>query len=334
MFFQKLNSEVKLFSLDPDAGQPTVDIFSGNKQVFQGALPDISPFLVTNERSADAFIVPHDSKRWSGEYYRYVKKASEQKTVLYFNRSDYPTNFKIPNTISLQNTLAPCRATHNCIVIPYNVKSLDFLSVREYKAPIISFVGYLPRNSLSRMIRSSLQCPFHPLKANGALVRKIGVLNLSKIKGSIVNSRTYYGGAISQIPSLITHREEFLSSIENSDFVLSPRGDANGSQRFFEAFSCGRVPVVPDTKFFLPRIIEHNMRPIYLTVKTLSTDLERTVTSFWNSLDADSYTAIQFENRRVFKEYFNYSSFLLRLLSVDSVNDLKELFVANDETRG
>lgn len=325
---------MKLFRLDFDASQPIVDVFSGNKQVFQGDLPDIQPLLANRERQAEAFIVPHDSRSWSEQYYRYVKSASEQKTTLYFNRSDNPTRYKICNSISLQNTIDPFRSAQKCIVIPYNVQSLDFVGVREFKHPIISFVGYLPRISVNRMIRSLLKSPLHPLKANGALVRKFGVMNLSKMKGAIVNSRTYYGGAISQIPSIKRHRDEFISSIVNSDFVFSPRGDANGSQRFFEALSCGRVPVVPETNIHLPKLLEHNTEAFYLTVKTLSTDLEDNLNSFWTSLDSDSYKDIQAENRRIFREYFNYSSFLLRLLSVDGVSDLKQYFAINEETEG
>lgn len=320
---------MKVFLLDFDPVQPIVDVLSGNKQVFQGTLPDIRPFFTNSKSNADAFLVPHDSKSWSRTYYRYVEQASEQKTILYFNRSDNPTKYKISNAISLQNTVGPYRAIHNRIVIPYNVQTLDFLDFREFKTPIISFVGYLPKISLKRMVRSLLQNPLHPLKENGALVRRIGAINLSKMQNAILQPRSYYGGAISQIPALDTHREEFVSSFEHSDFIFSPRGDANGSQRFFEALSCGRVPVVPDTNFHLPKILEERVDITYLKIKTLSTDLESNIISFWNSLNPTSYTEIQARNRRIFREYYSYSTFLLRLFRVKSIDELKKYFVAN-----
>jgi hypothetical protein len=148
---------------------------------------------------------------------------------------------------------------------------------------------------------------------------------------SILVSRPYYGGAISQISNPTSHRREFVTSMAESDFVFAPRGDANGSQRFFEALSCGRIPVVPKTNIFLPKFLKHSELLHFLEIKTLSSNLQFKLGSFWTTLDSSLYTQIQVENRKVFRNSLNFSTYMLSLLAVESVEELQPL-VFNDET--
>jgi hypothetical protein len=322
---------VNLFVLDTQGKLPVVDVLSGSKQIFQSSLPNIQPFLSLSPSSVKAYLVPHDSRTWTREYLKYVRSAAEDKPTIYFNRSDNPTKHRIPNTISLQHTIPTDFKPYNCILIPYNVQSLEFLNFRTFGKPIISFVGYTPRISPRRIMRAFFQSPLHPLKSNGSLVRKFGVLNLSRMSDSILVSRPYYGGAISQISNPTSHRREFVTSMAESDFVFAPRGDANGSQRFFEALSCGRIPVVPKTNIFLPKFLKHSELLHFLEIKTLSSNLQFKLGSFWTTLDSSLYTQIQVENRKVFRNSLNFSTYMLSLLAVESVEELQPL-VFNDET--
>ncbi len=47
-------------------------------------------------------------------------------------------------------------------------------------------------------------------------------------------------------------REEFISNMMDSDYVLCVRGNGNFSFRFYEALCCGRIPVFIDTDCSLP----------------------------------------------------------------------------------
>jgi hypothetical protein len=297
--------------------------------LYQEELPNIKPFLSASPISAQAYLVPHDSRTWTREYLKVVRQEAEKKPTIYFNRSDNPTKYRIPNTISLQHTIPLNCDPLNCIIIPYNVQSLGFLNLRPFGAPVISFVGYTPRISPRRILRGVTQSPLHPIKSNGSIVRKFGVSRLDKISNSIVVSRSHYGGAISQIPDPIAHRRTFVTSIAESDFVFAPRGDANGSQRFFETLSCGRIPVVPKTEFFFPKFLEGSEVLHFLEVKTLSSNLESVINSFWSALDSDLYNEIQMENRKVFKTTLNFSTYILSLFAVESIEEWQWLFFDN-----
>src|SRR3989344_2280747 len=65
--------------------------------------------------------------------------------------------------------------------------------------------------------------------------------------------RRSFSGAMSTIElAPEAARAEFVESIKNSDFVLTPKGDGNYSNRFLETLSLGRVPVLIHTAAGLP----------------------------------------------------------------------------------
>jgi hypothetical protein len=315
--------KVKFYTLAIDTRQPVLDVLSGKTQIFHGKLPDIKLFHSSSKLNSQFFLVPHDSKHWTPDYLLYVKKASEEKPLVYFNRSDNPTRYRIENSFSLQHTVPPGKLAPNTIVIPYNVKSLEHLSFRSYGKPVISFVGFSPRVSPRRILNGIAQSPMSPIKSNGALIRKFGIKRLATMPNAVIKTNSFYGGAESNIPSPEAHRNTFLNSIENSDFVFSPRGDANGSQRFFEVLSCGRIPVVPQSKIILPKVIEGGTKATFLEIRTLSSDLAWSIDAFWSRLDNDAYFDIQVQNRKSFNSSLNFCSYLISLFGAESIESWK-----------
>jgi len=325
---------MKLFLLDVDNRQPLLDLLSGKTQIFQGPLPNFRLFQSKSQSKATGFFVPHDSKHWTQKYLEYVTKVSMEKPVVYMNGSDTPTRHNIGNSFSLQHTIPIDFPITQNIVIPYNIQSLEFLPFRAYGIPSVSFVGFAPRVSPKRVLKSFVLSPLHPLKSNGALIRKVGLQRLSRVPNAFIKRRTYYGGAKSIIPSLEIHREEFIHATNNSDFVFSPRGDANGSQRFFEALSCGRIPIVPQTNVFLPRVIDSDRKPFFLNIRTLSSNLAEKIEDFWESLNDLTYKEIQSHNRKLFASHLNYSTYMSNLLFADCFESWTPFLATNKQSHG
>lgn len=112
------------------------------------------------------------------------------------------------------------------------VKRLGFrllLTVRGDSVPRVHAGGIFWRTKVLRAIRHS-----------GAVASKI----IERASYSL------HQGSVSGDPHLI--RAEYRENMEASTLALCVRGDANASQRFYEALSGGRVPLLLDTDSVLP----------------------------------------------------------------------------------
>ena len=109
-----------------------------------------------------------------------------------------------------------------------------------------------------------------------------------------------------------------------SDFVFSPRGDANGSQRFYEALSAGRLPIVPSSCVKLPKIFETPWSGFFLTCKTLSGNLADVVLNFWADTNSEEYASLQITNARFFENTLNYRTYINNIMKAE-LSDLESI---------
>jgi hypothetical protein len=301
-----------------------VDLLTKSRQIYQGEVPDVSKYFIDTESKADVLVVPHDAKFWPKEYLKFILDISKKHFILYFNRGDFPRKNVIKNSLSVQ---LQKMSNDNRLVylITPNVITLEDLPFRPLNAyPTISFIGYVPKVTVSRLIRAAMINPRHPVMENGALIRRIGVKNLNSINmPTIFKSRTHYGGAASLISSPQEFRLEYISSFTKSDLVFSPRGDANTSQRFFEALSAGRVPIIPCSNIQFPKLFT-NKSFFSLEVGTLSRNAELVINEFWRSLTKSSYEEVQLTNRLVYKKSFSYSVSVHKLFGAASISALQK----------
>jgi hypothetical protein len=291
------------------ANVDTIDLLSGYHQIFQGPPPDISSYIVKGE-VADALLIPHDAMHWTKEYTRFIQSLSQENPVIFFNRGDYPRNIKIENAYSIQNTIT--RTKTNVILAPYNVLTLGLKNIREYtQIPTISFVGFVPNLFSRRLLKNPARTLSHPLKNSSAIVRKFGLYNLEKcFSNSKIIRRSHYGGSSRLIESPISFRKVFIDSIHNVDLVFAPRGDANGSQRFFETLSAGRIPIVPETGMRMPLDITSQAELTFLSCSTLSFDIYNVVMSWWSRLSNSEYKDIQVKNFQLYSDKLDYRKFI------------------------
>lgn len=301
---------------------PRVSILSRKVQLFQGSIDDFSCYFESNISNSEALMVPHDAHEWNKEYREYVSRYAKQKPIIFFNTGDRPRREKIPNAFSLQSSHVLNHFTKT-IIIPYNVQSLSSLTMRSKSArPSLSFVGYIPKLSLGRIVKSFRYNSLEPWKTESSLVRKKAVKNmLLSFPDARVLPRQHYGGAKSLIADPETFRAEFVSSILGSDLVLCPRGDANSSQRYYEVLSAGRIPVVPKTGVSFPEIVHTCKDLLHLNIDVFARDIKERVDEFWFALGDDQYQNLQVRLRNYFRENLSYNSFLHKFLKSD-INDL------------
>jgi len=273
--------------------------------------------------------VPHDAAFWPKGYINELKRMSVDTPLLFFNRSDKPLNIDIKNSFSLQNSIYH-KQIANQILVPYNILSLSHLPMRSFTPkPSISFVGYVPQLSLGR-VRSIMFDGFpRSVVNNSFVVRRLGIRSILKhFPEAQIKARPNYGGARSLLSDASLWRLEFEKSISEADFVFCPRGDANISQRIYEAISAGRIPLVPKTNQSFPKCfcsVNHKIKMILINLS--SSDVGLKVEGLWSQLDQKRYRELQREIRTSFAACLDYNKFIIRLLSLE-LNQV-ELLVEN-----
>lgn len=107
-----------------------------------------------------------------------------------------------------------------------------------------------------------------------------------------------------------TLRDEYLDNMQDADFILAPRGDANISTRFFEALSLGRIPILIDTDCVLPleKHIDYSTFILRIPHTEMHTLPDR-VYEVFRSLSDEEFVAMQQRAREAYITYFEVQSF-------------------------
>jgi hypothetical protein len=313
---------MKLFIADSCANHTKIEIVSGIVGSFQnpirGKLFEESGTI----ESADAVLVPQDAYYFSEypDYLNYLNDLSKKKMIIFSDRGDFPKKPKLKNSIALRVALNPSEKLSGKIIIPYNVEDLSVLPFRQYsKTPDISFVGYMPRNSLGRFMKSGQQSPLHILQGNSAIVRSLAHRKVQKTKLQYRYSLRDSYGALNVRPEALS-RIEYLESISASDFVLSPRGDANQSARYYEILSAGRIPLMPETQIRFPKIMESINSPnITFPLFSSARNVRQRILSRWESISNDEhYFSLQRDIRDFFSHNLEFNRYVESLFSLDT----------------
>ncbi len=128
-------------------------------------------------------------------------------------------------------------------------------------------------------------------------------------------------------------RVEFLENIINSDYVFCCRGAANYSNRFYEALSCGRIPVLLDTNCELPfeEFIEWSKYcirvPEQSTPKKTADEIIKRILSFHNSKSTQEFIELQHQCHQLWKTwlspegfYSNFSRYFSRAIPEQTIS--------------
>ena len=321
---------MRLFIAESLPGVPIIEIIS--RTVHSSQEPIYDNIFSESKKicGSDAILVPHDAYDFVNfqDYMSYIKNLSKSKLIIFSDRGDFPKNPNFNNSISLRVAINPSESKKNKIVVPYNVKKLDNFNYRNYaENPKLSFMGYMPKFTLGRMIKVLETAPLNPILGNSSLVRRISIAKIrrSQLDFVFTNRQTYH---LSQKDRELRNiwNLEYLAQIENSDIVLCPRGDANQSQRFYEVLSAGRIPLIPNTKILFPFHSKHEQfyKKNLIFFDLLRPQVNRLTLDYWNQIkNQDSYFKLQKANRDFYLNVLEFNGFMRRLFAGDLTSFMK-----------
>jgi hypothetical protein len=297
-----------------------IDIVGGYIGSYQEKFnPAIHLNLVGNALEADVILVPHDARYFAKNtnYLTYLRSLSETKPLLISDRGDFPAKIKMKNTTFLRVGTEPGEKVFNTVIIPYNITSISYLPFRNYEInPKLNFTGLVPKFSLGRTAKSFIKAPLYPCLTNASIVRRLTIKQIKKtsLDNKIV-IRDTYGGIANLVSNSEDKREEFLNGMAESDFILCPRGDSNGSVRFYESLSAGRIPLIPDTRIKFPHSENFNLEDVIFKFSLFNSRIETDLIEFWRDLNLEKYQKIQEDLRTLYNTQYKFDVFLKNLLN-------------------
>ena len=289
------------------------------------------PFFLITERpeEADFFAIPFEYffvEKYHPDYlarvYDLAKRAG--KKVLLFDYTDYVDRIpKLPShAVFFRVSVYKHHQTAQEIVMPYFVEDFGKTISPHMNRPLKAVVGFC---GLSRyaghhqalkawvkrlgvqsllMLRGDTLSKVH---APGIFWRKKAVRALkedSAIDSNLIERSSYslHSRSISGDPKQV--REEYRKNLDVSTLSLCVRGDANASQRFYEALSAGRVPLLLDTDSVLPLedIAPYEQCVIKVPFGEMATLSKRAVAWYGAQTDT-SFIQAEKEARALFQKY-------------------------------
>lgn len=297
--------------------------------------------IVHNPKDADFVLLPHDWK-FSIRQHNYIENfisyaRSLNKKMIIFAHGDNPELIDIPDAYFFLTSQYEWRHKTNEIIMPGHVEDLlpsRKLTLREkFQKPTVSFCGWADLPNLSLKIKSFIKNLRFDLLAivnfnskykhrkQGVFFRKkaIQYLESSKAINTRFIIRTAYSGNVKSAKiDMGQARKEYIDSIRESDYVLTPKGDGNYSLRFYEALSMGRIPILIDTSVVLPLEDSINYDDFVLRIQTKDIpNIANIVRRHYDSLDQEAFISIQKKARAIFEEHLRIDVFFHQIFSGD-----------------
>tara|TARA_B100000508_G_scaffold5606_1_gene4371 strand:- start:2545 stop:3627 length:1083 start_codon:yes stop_codon:yes gene_type:complete len=311
---------------------------------------------VTNPSEADYLLVPHHygrARRVSGYLDRINQLAREHnKKILVFAFQDDATPINWPEAIIFRVSAYASEMLSNEFIVPYIVEdfteSYNFLPKKLANKVSVGFVGLAGFDSNKQMIRSSVKevlrtahslltrFQFLKERRKGIFVRSEMLKVIQKEKNLDANfliRGRYSGHADNLSPEQVKKiRDEYISNIVESDLTLSPRGEGNGSQRFYEVLSLGRIPLLIDTDNQLPfeEVIPYERFVIRIPYSERK-NVGKWVSDFFADLTQEEYEKRQEEARFYFKKYLSLNGYYSYLFVDEYVRELDKQSLSHTE---
>ena len=299
---------------------PTNEIYPQSNIPPTGVYCDlINKLKITDSLAeSDYILIPHD---WvhiykNHNYVRYLQELSKDKPLLLFNTGDISPKVQTKNTLEIRTFLHPWEDSSQKIIIPYAVKARRYKPRIWKPVPSISFVGYVPKLTPGSLFGYNFKSLTHPLKSSVYIVRKFSCIRLRMLepKFEIECIKRNQFTSYYKNPNLQAHSIDFQNSLDNSDYVLCPRGYGNTSMRFYESLSAGRTPILIDSSGGLPLINEKDSWADHIVnVKLLSAWTE-IIKKDWSAMSKNNeYEIRQTRNQDLFNNTLSYNSYLTTL---------------------
>lgn len=302
----------------------------------KGAGYSYGAHIVENMEEADFVVAaqpiyPGDRRGESHVIAIAAEARLQGKTTIAFAGGDLSAKVHIPGVHLLKaSSYAHSRKSNEIISVPA-IEDLPVAPIRRRgKKPIVGFCGYagfpdLPTRlkfyvkNASLDVLASISGKKHLLAyKRGIFFRRASMRSLARderIETKFVLRDTFSGNRSTIALDPAAAREEGLSIMRASDFVLAPKGDGNYSTRFFEALALGRIPLLIDTDMELPlEGIVPYQRFILRIPHTQLELLPQLILEFWEHLSDSEYEHMQRNARAAYEQYLRHDAFYRYLL--------------------
>lgn len=295
------------------------------------------PFFTVVERAdeADFFAVPYEyffvvdaCPAYLERVFALAKAAG--KKVLLFDYTDYVDRTPpIPSHAVLFRVSAyRHHKKQNEIVMPYFVEDMDArfdIAPKEKGAePVVGYCGQSRFGSSAKVFCARMKRFLYALRLRFArdpepsahergIFWRARALRLLRAAGValLLKERSFYSLHHATAPhDTALLRREYADNLRDANLALTARGDANMSQRFYEALSASRIPLFLDTDCVLPleEIIPYDRVMLRVSSREIET-LPACVRAWWEKETPESFLARQRRAREVYEKYLHLDRF-------------------------
>lgn len=267
-------------------------------------------------------LIPHDYGVLSKSYLAAClaeAKTSGKRTIL-FSFQDDPAPLVFPDTLIFRPSAYKSRLSPNEIVLPGLVEDLGsehgYTPILKGERATVGFVGKAGFANVRERLRYYLrdymlrQGP----EREGLYYRRRALASLRRTKEVTLNDRIRRQFSANRKTAELPVeqlRSEYIESLRESLFTLTPRGDGNYSLRFYETLSMGRIPILIDTDMSLPLEDRIPYDSFILRIPWQKVDMTgEIVTRFFNDTSDEELQAMQKAARSAFTEYLSMPAYL------------------------
>lgn len=295
------------------------------------------PFFTIGKRAeaAEFFAVPYEYffvLDAHPDYLKWVFDAAKTagKKVLLFDYTDYCDRVPTlpPHAVLFRVSAYRHHKRQNEIIMPYFVEDMGArfgISPKEKNVePAVGYCGQSQFGSRVKALHARLKWFLHYVRLflsgdpdpavhrRGIFLRACVIARLSA--GGVplfLNERSFYALHRASAPGdPAVLRREYMENLREAGLALCVRGDANQSQRFYEALSAGRIPLLIDTDcvFPLEEVIDYNRVLLRVPLRRLRT-LPARVHAWWECETSESFRARGIAAQKIFREYLRLDHF-------------------------
>jgi len=292
--------------------------------------------FVDNPTDADYFLFPHGISTKQSPLLEAVEKAREEagaagKVLLVFVGGDLSHDNFIDGVVVLKGSQYTYLKRDNEIIVPPSVEDLGARAIRAKSArPVVSFCGWAgfpTRLAYAKYVIRNVLIELEALvRGRHLIVHKKGLYWRRRAMNALSHGarvethfivRSSFSGNVKTISmDPVQAREEYVANLENTDFVLAPKGDANFSLRFYEATSMGRLPILIDTETALPlsEVIDYDAFIVRIPYTEVDAVAHRLVERY-EALTDESFAAMQHAARAAYADFLRYDRFFSYLFT-------------------
>jgi len=305
---------------------------------------------VDSPQYADYILIPYIYKELLNKHENYIKKTvalsqETNKKIIIFAFQDSAKPIDIPEAIIFRMSSYVSDMNENEFIMPYVVE--DLLKDKEIVCrslpgrPTVGFVGWAGFDSLKQKIRSAVKelflniysiikhQKFLGIRRKGLYLR-MEMINILK-KSAEINTnfviRKKFSGHTKNIQKKTVKetRDEYVCNILESDITLAPRGEGNGSMRFYEVLSLGRIPLLIDTgnKLPLEELVPYERFVITVPYKERK-NVVRYINNFFAGMSDEEYYKRQKEARYYFDRYLSTNAFHAFLFKDEYIKQIEK----------